>query len=192
MIFLLDTLDIDPGLESFMNKNRSENWEAYKKADVIRLWAKHFAPMGSIEGVQILNSWNDFFIMSLLNPSRFDWAKSCLSSTARNLILKGKESEASVAFSIPNKCPENGKISCVSENPLERAEIQTKGGKGDMLSDSEACNTPEFHGAVEKILVSTSSLHVKRKRLKAPLVVFEARRSDRLKIKAMGFKTDAY
>jgi hypothetical protein len=82
MILLPDTLDFDPGLESFMDKNRPENWEASKKADGIRLWANHFAPMGSVEGVQIPNSWNDFFIMSLLNPSRFDWAKSFLSSTA--------------------------------------------------------------------------------------------------------------
>jgi hypothetical protein len=42
-----------------------------------------------------------------------------------------------------------------------------------MLFASETCNTPESHGVVEKILVSTSSLHVKRKRSKAPLVVSE-------------------
>jgi hypothetical protein len=129
--------------------------------------------------------------MSLLNPSRFDWAKSFLSSTAWNLILKDKESEAFVAFSIPNKCPANEKITCVSEELIKRKELQEEGGKGAMLFASETCNTPESHGVVEKILVSTSSLHVKRKRSKALLVVSEVRRSDKLKDKTTGFKTDA-
>jgi hypothetical protein len=74
---------------------------------------------------------------------------------------------------------------------LRRQKFKQKGGKDDMRSDSEACNTSEFRGVVEKNSVSTSSLHVKRKRPKAPLVVSEVRRSDRLKVKAMGFKTDA-
>jgi hypothetical protein len=111
MVLLPDSLVIDPGLESFIDQARTEKWRATKKADGIRLWAKHFALMGSVEGVQIPNSWNDFFIMSLLNPTKFDWAKSFLNSTAWNLILKDKESEASMAFTIPNKCPANEKIS---------------------------------------------------------------------------------
>jgi hypothetical protein len=65
--------------------------------------------------------------MSLLNPSRFDWAKSFLSSIAWNLILKDKESEAFVAFSIPNKCPANEKITCVSEELIKRTELQEEG-----------------------------------------------------------------
>jgi hypothetical protein len=59
------------------------------------------------------------------------------------------------------------------------------------LSDYEACNTLESHGVVKKIPISTSSQHVKRKRSKVPLVMSEVKRSDRLKVKAMGFKTDA-
>jgi hypothetical protein len=57
--------------------------------------------------------------------------------------------------------------------------------------DSET--TPTKEAIKEKVLVSTSALHLKRKRAKAPqpMVVLEVRRSERLKGKTQGYKADS-
>jgi hypothetical protein len=55
--------------------------------------------------IQIPNSWADFFNIVLLNPQRFEWAKSLLTSEAWQIVLKDKESEATLTFS-PTKMPQ--------------------------------------------------------------------------------------
>jgi hypothetical protein len=45
-------------------------------ADVYRLWAKNFSPVGKPDMVvQIPKSWASFFLVMLLDPKCFDWAK---------------------------------------------------------------------------------------------------------------------
>jgi hypothetical protein len=50
--------------------------------------------------------------------------------------------------------------------------------------------TPDRFPAIETKIVSTSCLHLKRKASKAPIVVYEVR-SERIKIKNQGFKSQA-
>jgi hypothetical protein len=68
--------------------------------------------MGDAEGIQIPSSWLDFFTISLLNPSHFEWAKSFLTSSAWNLLLKDKYFEAIITFSVPNRCPVEEELQC--------------------------------------------------------------------------------
>lgn len=48
-----------------------------------RFWARFFFPVGSQKQViSIPNDWAPFFIVTLLSPNHFEWAKSFLSSQA--------------------------------------------------------------------------------------------------------------
>jgi hypothetical protein len=98
MMLLPDDIDLDPSLESQVMLHSSQ-----QGVDGIRLWAKHFAPLGVMNGIQIPNSWVNFFNIVLLNPQRFEWAKSLLTSESWELVLKGKESEATLTFCLPQK-----------------------------------------------------------------------------------------
>jgi hypothetical protein len=51
------------------------------RADEIRLWAKHFAPINDNDAVvNIPKSWSGFFTKSLLTPDHFSWARNFLLS----------------------------------------------------------------------------------------------------------------
>jgi hypothetical protein len=97
MVLLPSDLKVDPGFSSLVNES-----EFYKKrsAKGVRLWTRHFAPVGGFASVQVPLLWEDFFIASLLNPSRFDWAKNFLSSEAWNVILNDCKGD-SFPFSLP-------------------------------------------------------------------------------------------
>jgi hypothetical protein len=112
MALLPDNLDMDPGLLSL-----AEQRPMYKKklADGIRLWAKYFAPPESSPSTPVPAAWQEFFISSLLNPTRLDWARTFLSSEGWNVILKENEKETSISFVLPAKCPIK-KIDCVYSN----------------------------------------------------------------------------
>jgi hypothetical protein len=115
MALLPDNLDVDPGLQSMV---LSKSWNGKKSTDGVRLWAKYFAPLGSSSGTLVSNAWQDFFISSLLNPVRFDWAKSFLSSEAWSAILKNDEMETSISFVLPTKCPMKRMIACVCHEEI--------------------------------------------------------------------------
>jgi hypothetical protein len=116
MVLLPENLDVDPGLLSL-----SEQLPHTKKSSVdrIRLWAMFFAPLGNSPSTQFLLFGKIFFISSLLNPTRFDWARSFLSFEAWSVILNENEKEVSVSFVLPTKCLVKRKLDCVcteSEN----------------------------------------------------------------------------
>jgi hypothetical protein len=113
MALLPTNLDVDPGLISLV-VHRPINGNI--SADGIRLWARYFAPPGSLPGTLIPAAWQEFFISSLLNPTRFDWAWAFLSSEARNVILKDNEMERSFSFQLSSKCPIKRKIDCICSN----------------------------------------------------------------------------
>jgi hypothetical protein len=52
--------------------------------------------------------------------------------------------------------------------------------------------TPEKQSSLHPISVSTSVMHIKRKRAKAPIMVSKVRRSERIKGKCHGFKSVSY
>jgi hypothetical protein len=118
MVLLPSDLKVDPGFPSLVNES-----EFYKKrsAKGVRLWTRHFAPVGGFASVQVPLLWEDFFIASLLNPSRFDWAKNFLSSEAWNVILNDCKGDSS-PFSLPQKCPSKRKLGCVISELSEATE----------------------------------------------------------------------
>jgi hypothetical protein len=96
-----DPLDVDHVLASHDNGLELVNWSPTSNANGVRLWAKHFAPLTYVGGIQVLRSLSDFFTINLLNPSRFGWAKSILESNGWKMIIIDKTSEARIVFSIP-------------------------------------------------------------------------------------------
>jgi hypothetical protein len=173
MMLLPDNIDLDPGLES-----QSMLYSSQQRADGVRLWAKHFAPLGMMSGIQIPNSWVDFFNIVLLNSQRFEWAKSLLTSGAWELVLKDKESEATLTFYLPQKCLSKEFPFCSGAD----SKIEPK----PMALEDEV--TPLSAQKMKPCSASSSSIPVKKRSSKAPLVVSEVRRSDRLKVKSKGYK----
>jgi hypothetical protein len=101
MALLSDDLDIDPGLLSLAVQGPTYR---KKSVDGIRLWAKYFAPPRSFPSTPVPAAREQFFISSLLNPTRFDWARAFLSSEAWNVILKENEMETSFSFVLLATC----------------------------------------------------------------------------------------
>jgi hypothetical protein len=128
MIILPNNIDFDPGLMEL------ESISVFQYAEGTRLWAKHFAPLGSNVGIVIPRCWGDFFSQALLNPSNFAWAKALLESKAWNMIIKEGVSEDSITFSIPKNCPSKGPIFCSNQetfvpNDNQVASPVKKGGE---------------------------------------------------------------
>ncbi|KAK8448081.1 hypothetical protein SEVIR_8G217501v4 [Setaria viridis] len=100
----------DPGWDQLISGSQG----SYKShPDVHRLWARFFSPMGSPEQViSIPNDWTPFFIVMLLSPNHFEWAKSFLSSQAWKFLLSCASNSVSMSFAIPSKCPENVDLNC--------------------------------------------------------------------------------
>jgi hypothetical protein len=93
MVLFPDSLYVDPVIKERSTQEYNQ-WTSNQKAESVRLWANFFAPLGKNSGVDIPTASHDFFIMSLLNPSKFEWARSFLGSEAWKLILRGKLSKA--------------------------------------------------------------------------------------------------
>jgi hypothetical protein len=102
MALLPNSIDFDPIYESCENRELT-NWPPKQNAESIRLWAKYFAPVSNMERFQIPQAWRDFLTIILLNLVRFVWAKS-IGYKAWQLMLKDRDFEATVTFSIPNNC----------------------------------------------------------------------------------------
>jgi hypothetical protein len=151
--------------------------------DVFRLWAKFFSPVGYLsQVVNIPADWAAFFIMMLLSPTHFDWAKSFLASQAWKLLTNCANSNALMAFAIPAKCPENVEVSCqnlleadVSPSPLETINQQED---GNLVMEVEQQENEEVVEILRK----------KKGKGLAPLVETEARRSPRIRSHNFGFK----
>jgi hypothetical protein len=68
MFLLPDNLDIDPGLEEFINGHSTSQWKLHDSAEGTRLRAKHFASLGSSKGIEVPRSRKDFFTNVPLHP----------------------------------------------------------------------------------------------------------------------------
>jgi hypothetical protein len=175
------------------------------KADTTKLCEKHFAPQRTGESIQVPASWSDFINLLLLNPERFEWANSLLRSKAWDMIITESKNEITIEYSVNEKCPISEAMHCSSTQSEEQhAEmcihngieiVQAKAPLGSLVMEAvftEVSETTPTKGPIQgKASVSTSSLHLKRKRAKAPMVISEVRRSDRLKDKNQGYKAES-
>jgi hypothetical protein len=112
LVLLPNQLEVDPGYEAFYFGSSSNVKIAKQNPDGVRLWAKHFTPVGAQGGFDVPVQWSDFFTFSLLNLARFQWVKTLLGSKAWDIILKDKEADVSITFTIPRKCPANEPLTC--------------------------------------------------------------------------------
>jgi hypothetical protein len=155
LMLLLDNLEIDPGFEDVAKRHGMQS--SYEKnVDGVRLWANHFSPLGQLQGIPIPKSWCDFFTFYLLNPSKFEWAKSLLDSGAWQVIHHDRADEDTTNFQIPSKCPNEISLSCPAKTECGSIESLLVPITPDKQSDP-------LHQSV-----STSALHPKRKENKAP------------------------
>jgi hypothetical protein len=149
----------------------------------VRLWAKFFSPVSNSDRIEVPLGWENFFIASLFNPSSFDWAKNFLISEAWDVILSDSRGDASISFSIPNKCSTKMKLECtISEIDEDGVDVSSEESASDISSDmqgqvvppslcaikgSESFNdhdslvTPDSKIAAEKKNASTSALLAK-------------------------------
>jgi hypothetical protein len=135
--------------------------------------------------------------MILLDPAGFEWGKCLLCLKAWELINSDANPEMSNNFSLPHICPVSTKVGCTvssgqdispntDNNNLQLPEMQDL-----TASDSlDRISSPDVNISKSGLnsAATTSSMHLKRKRAKAPLVIIEVRLSDRLKGKSDDYK----
>jgi hypothetical protein len=94
--------------------------ERKRSAQFYRIWAKYFAPAGTLDIlVEISKKWAPFFLSNLLQPEAFNWSKSFLSSDIPSFLLE-PELE-SLPFAIPRECPKDKFLEDVlSDNAHEK------------------------------------------------------------------------
>jgi hypothetical protein len=74
MVLLPENLDVDPGLVDYGLRQELN----VKHADGVRIWVKNFYPFGQLEGIPVQTPDVIFFTFFLLNPTKFECAKSLL------------------------------------------------------------------------------------------------------------------
>jgi len=116
----------------------------------------------------------------LLSTVNFAWAKEFLTSNAFKLFHDANIDNGSIEFSIPTKCPTNGKTLCLSEI------VEEKG-----LEDSGKNKGKSKETELESLESSAIKSTPKRKgnQKGPPLSNQEVRRSKRFKNKSNGFKS---
>jgi hypothetical protein len=72
-VHLPENLEMDPG---WATHSDAALVKSKPHPDSIRIWVRHFAPMGNMTRPQVPRSWSNFFTMALMDPVRFSWAKS--------------------------------------------------------------------------------------------------------------------
>jgi len=98
----------DPGFVSHQNSHLAHS------SEVIRQWAKHFAPGPGSPIVQVPLHWSPLFTAMLLNPGNFYWAKAFLESSALDIFSKSLG--PSRPFALPPNCPSVSKSSCMLDS----------------------------------------------------------------------------
>jgi hypothetical protein len=112
LVRLLDRPIMDPLLHLRFQSNPQPN---KLNADVYRLWAKNFSPVGNPElVVQIPKSRASFFLMMLLDPKCFDWAKGFLISATWKILVNSSTSDDIMDFALPSSCPSGNMIDCTA------------------------------------------------------------------------------
>nr|TKW37264.1 hypothetical protein SEVIR_1G036261v2 [Setaria viridis] len=107
-----------------------------------------------------VGDWASFFIMMLLSPAHFDWAKGFLNSEAWRFMISCTSIVSTMSFVIPESCPVDKEPQCLSHRDSNR------------ISPSSSEDLP-----VQK-----------KKKSSTPHVETKARRSPRIRSRNDGFK----
>jgi len=156
-------------------------WERARDAEATKLSSQFFCKSTAGNNyVLIPECWSNFFTVMLLSPVNFAWAREFLTSNAFKLFNDANVDNGSIEFSIPVRCPTNGKTLCLSEI------VEEKG-----LEDSEKNKGKSKETELESLERSAIKSTPKRKGSQTgpPLSDQEVRRSERFKKKSNGFKS---
>ncbi|PUZ62565.1 hypothetical protein GQ55_4G367900 [Panicum hallii var. hallii] len=111
------------------------------------LWAKFFFLVGCPEfSVQIPKDWAPFFLVILLSPDSFDWARKFLRSSVWNALLSCTNTSSYMTFALPASCPENVAVlvEVVEENQTECFEEKTSIPLKRPLVETEVRRSPRI------------------------------------------------
>ncbi|KAK3126356.1 hypothetical protein QOZ80_7AG0555350 [Eleusine coracana subsp. coracana] len=209
MVQLVPQFVHDSVLECFTGFGAKEfSWTPSKNDDGVRLWAKYFAPVGHNNNFVIPQCWSDFFTVLLLNPGRFDWAKTFISSKAWDLITSEYSHKHGRHFVLPSQCPTDSAPKCLIEeisniSQVDNHEVPVSQEDTTITAPESNLNlpvsftagleplTPVSQTGTSSLAATTSALHLKRKATKAPMVDSDLRRSEGIKKITKGFKGKA-
>jgi len=99
---------VDPAFASAQNTMQAAS------SELIRQWARNFAPGPGDPTIQIPLQWSPFFTAMLLNPGNFMWAKKFLESSAWD-IFSSSLTDAR-PFALPHNCPTKTASSCMKDS----------------------------------------------------------------------------
>lgn len=138
------------------------------------MWS-HFFCQSTPGNFSILvpESWSNFFTVMLLSPVNLTWAREFVVSNAFNYL---QDSNGSISFSIPAKCPANGKTLCLKEIVEEQ---NITGKEKDKMVGLE----------LTEIATAKSTPRKRGNQRDPPISDKEVRRSERFKHKNKGFKS---
>ncbi|KQK18674.1 hypothetical protein BRADI_1g43995v3 [Brachypodium distachyon] len=145
----------------------------HTSTDSNEIWIKHFCPRSNRNSISVPQPWVDFFTASLISPESFEWASKVLLSNMWTIF--SENAPLSKDFYIPDTCPSSSPLKC---DLTARAAMISKGYLTPHAPTKLPC-LPD--------IASTSAIRGKREK-KAPLVVTEVRRSERINKKNGGYK----
>jgi hypothetical protein len=142
LVRLMGSAFPDPGLaESLTAKAQPTKYSA----DLYRLWAKNFSPVGNPDlVVKIPSNWAPFFLITLMTPGHFDWAKDFLTSHSWKALVDCCSSEENMPFALPPTCPEEDLIPCLAEEPAPLHLGQETGIEEETENDIFSLNEKAF------------------------------------------------
>jgi hypothetical protein len=116
-------------------------------------------------------------------------------SQSWSIIVTHKSFDNTVSFSVPQSCPTSSMLIYQNTTSLYMEEISDQ--EAQNAEEDESTNgqlttqIPTNQNIASKSSSSTSALQNKRNLIKAPMVVSEVRRSERLKKQKQGFKASS-
>lgn len=151
-------------------------WERNRAAQAFMCW-EGLCQKGNLDGfsVNISVGWANFFTMLLMSPDSFAWTRELLASRAATFL---DSKCGSLIFFIPNKCPSEKKIACITEiiDPEGTQGVEKNAGQEAAIQQNE------------KEESCTPTARRKRAKKTTPLSENDVRRSSRLKQLNNGFK----
>jgi hypothetical protein len=174
MALLPDSLDFDTILTA---QQQFSDLFGRPHPEGIRIWSRFFTSLENLGGIIVPHSRMDFVSMILMDPTRFNWAKSFLESLGSNLVIKDNESRNSFTFCTSKLYPSQGAITCLEQSEEEEPD-----------SFFLAPATPKHKAICSLPPEDLDNMRLKWKALKAPLVCTKVRRSERLKELNKGYK----
>lgn len=145
--------------------------------DLYRLWAKHFSPVGDMQQVvDIPRDWASFFIVMLLSPTSFEWAKAFLASKTWGALISCSKDAVMMSFALPKSCPKGAEVHCFAQSPSDESSDDHDSININHVAD-QLCASPPRNQVDTNVTNNLGS----------PLVETEVRRSLRIRTLKGGF-----